>query len=115
MKGDLGARVVNGCPEVDEDVGLKLIEEAEITKLRRREAELAVNRLVQGCDAARCGEGKLDWELGAKAVKDLGNGVGLSWAWLRQAFPEAPSWFMVGFCSTCGGGDRWSWCPMEPS
>ena len=94
VKGDLGARVVNGCPEVDEDVGLKLIEEAELTKLRRREAELAVNRLVQDCDALRCGEGKLDWELGAKAAKDLGNGVGLSWAWLRQAFPEAPSWLV---------------------
>ena len=111
VKGDLGARVINGCPEVDEDVGLKLIEEAEITKLRRREAELAVNRLVQGCDAARCGEGKLDWELGAKAVKDLGNGVGLSWAWLRQAFPEAPSWLVAAVpvvAETDGAGVPWN-------
>ena len=94
VRGDLSACVVNGCPEVDEEVGLELIEEAEAIKLRRREAELAVNRLVEGCDMVRMSERKLDWEMGAKAVKDLRNGVGLSWAWLHQTFPEAPSWLI---------------------
>ena len=56
VRGDLGARVVNGCPEVDEEVGLQLIEEAEKVKLRRREAELAVNRLVEGGDIVRMDE-----------------------------------------------------------
>ncbi|CAE7254368.1 unnamed protein product, partial [Symbiodinium sp. CCMP2456] len=56
VKGNLGVRIVHGCPEVDEAVGLDLITEA--------------------------------------AVKDLYNGVGLSWAWLHQAFPEAPSWLV---------------------
>ena len=94
VRGDLGARVVNGCPEIDEEVGLELIEEAERTKLRRREAELAVNRLVEGCEATRLGGRKMDWDLGAKAAKDLRNGVGLSWAWLHQTFPEAPTWLI---------------------
>ena len=94
VRGDLGARVINGCPEVDEQVGLELIEEAGQIKLRRREAELAVNRLVEGCDAVRVGGRKLDWEMGSKAVKELRNGVGLSWAWLHQTFPEAPSWLI---------------------
>ena len=94
VRGDLGARVVNGCPEVDEEVGLELIEEAERIKFRRREAELAVNRLVEGCEVIHTGGRKLDWEMGAKAAKELRNGVGLSWAWLHQTFPEAPSWLI---------------------
>ena len=32
--------------------------------------------------------------MGSKAVKELRNGVGLSWAWLHQTFPEAPSWLI---------------------
>ncbi|CAE7031319.1 RE2 [Symbiodinium sp. CCMP2592] len=90
VRGSLGVQVVNGCPEVDETLGLELIEEAEIIKNRRREAELMVNRLVLECSP----EPKLDWDLGAKAVKDLKNGVGISWAWLRRAFPQAPAWLL---------------------
>ncbi|CAE7508968.1 unnamed protein product [Symbiodinium sp. CCMP2592] len=90
VRGSLGVQVVNGCPEVDETLGLELIEEAEIIKNRRREAELMVNRLVLECSP----EPKLDWDLGAKAVKDLRNGVGISWAWLRRAFPQAPAWLV---------------------
>ena len=78
------------CPEVDEQLGLELIREAEATKLRRREAEIAVNKLVETCKL----EPALDWELGDKAVKDLQCGVGVSWAWLRRLFPGAPSWLV---------------------
>ena len=41
VRGDLLATVTNGCPEVDEQLGLELIREAEATKLRRHEAEMA--------------------------------------------------------------------------
>ncbi|CAE7943445.1 unnamed protein product, partial [Symbiodinium sp. KB8] len=87
---DLLATVTNGCPEVDEQLGLELIREAEATKLRRHEAEMAVNKLVETCKL----EQVLDWELGDKAVKDLQSGVGVSWAWLRRLFPGAPSWLV---------------------
>ena len=90
IRGDLRAQVENGCPEIDEQLGLELIQEAEGTKLRRREAELAVNKLVETCKSRPV----MDWELGAKAVKDLRSGVGVSWAWLHRAFPEAPSWLV---------------------
>ncbi|CAE7354912.1 GIP [Symbiodinium sp. CCMP2592] len=110
VRGDLGARVINGCPEVDEQVGLELIAEAEQVKLRRREAELAVNRLVEGTEKLRLGAWKLDWEFGAKAVKDLRNGVGLSWAWLHQMFPEAPSWLVSAIPVVAGtDGDSVPW------
>ena len=110
LKGDLGVRVVNGCPEVDEAIGLELIAEAEATKLKRREAELAVNRLVEGCERHERGSGKMDWELGAKATKDLYSGVGLSWAWLHKAFPEAPSWLVSAIPVVAGtNGDRVPW------
>ena len=109
-KGDLGVRVVNGCPEVDEAVGLELIAEAENIKLRRREAEVAVNRLVEECRQSQGGDGQMDWELGAKATKDLYNGVGLSWAWLHKAFPEAPSWLVSAIPVVAGtDGDRVPW------
>ena len=113
LKGDLGVRVVNGCPEVDEAVGLELIAEAETTKLRRREAELAVNRLVEGCERQERGFGKMDWELGSKATKDLYSGVGLSWAWLHKAFPGAPSWLVSAIPVVAGTG--WRSSPLESS
>ena len=89
-KGDLQTQIVNGCPEVNEQLGLELIKEAEAVKLRRREAEVAVNKLVATCGAKPV----MDWDLGAKAVVDLRNGVGVSWAWLRRLFPGAPSWLV---------------------
>ena len=46
IRGDLQAQVENGCPEIEAQLGLELIHEAEKTKLRRREAEIAVNKLV---------------------------------------------------------------------
>ena len=79
VRGDLQARVENGCPEVDGQLGLDLIQEAENTKLRRREAEIAVNKLVETCKAKPA----MDWELGVKAIKDLRSGVGVAWAWLH--------------------------------
>eukprot|EP00439_Symbiodinium_sp_Y106_P031425 s44_g3.t1 len=88
VRGDLPTRVVNGCPELEEKLGLELIDEAEAIKFRRREAEIMVNKLVLSCQL----EAKLDWGLGAKAVADLRNGVGAAWAWLHRAFPEAPAW-----------------------
>ena len=90
VRGDLQTQIINGCPEVDEQLGLELIQEAEAVKLRRREAEVAVNKLVATCGT----KAVLDWELGAKAVVDLRNGVGVSWAWLRRLFPGAPSWLV---------------------
>ncbi|CAE7327628.1 GIP, partial [Symbiodinium sp. CCMP2592] len=84
VRGNLCARIFNGCPELEEQLGLDLIAEAEATKFRRREAELMVNKLVMQCEP----EARLDWEMGTKAVKDLRNGVGLAWAWLYRAFPE---------------------------
>ncbi|CAE7940779.1 RE1, partial [Symbiodinium sp. KB8] len=89
-KGDLPTQIINGCPEVDGQLGLDLIQEAEAVKLRRREAEIAVNKLVTACEV-KPGVG---WDLGAKAVKDLRNGVGVSWAWLRCLFPGAPAWLV---------------------
>ena len=77
VRGDLQARVENGCPEVDGQLGLELIQEAENTKLRRREAEIAVNKLVETCKTKPV----MDWELGAKAIKDLRSGVGVAWAY----------------------------------
>ena len=90
VRGDLPTRVVNGCPELEEKLGLELIDEAEAIKFRRREAEIMVNKLVLSCQP----EAKLDWGLGAKAVADLRNGVGAAWAWLHRAFPEAPAWLV---------------------
>eukprot|EP00439_Symbiodinium_sp_Y106_P031339 s1882_g3.t1 len=90
VRGDLQARVENGCPEIDGSLGLELIKEAETTKLRRREAEIAVNKLVETCKSGPV----MDWELGTKAVKDLRSGVGTAWAWLHRAFPQAPPWLV---------------------
>ena len=90
VRGDLPTSVVNGCPELEEKLGLELIDEAEAIKLRRREAEIMVNKLVLSGQP----EAKLDWSLGAKAVADLRNGVGAAWAWLHRAFPEAPAWLV---------------------
>ena len=90
VRGDLQARVENGCPEIDEHLGLELIQEAENTKLRRREAEIAVNKLVETCQSKPV----MDWELGAKVVKGLRLGVGEAWARLHRVFPEAPAWLV---------------------
>ena len=90
IRGDLQAQVENGCPEIEVQLGLELIHEAEKTKLRRREAEIAVNKLVETCKEKPV----MDWELGAKAVKDLRSGVGSSWAWLHRASRSA---FVAGF------------------
>ena len=49
VRGDLPTRVVNGCPELEEKLGLELIDEAEAIKFRRREAEIMVNKLVLSC------------------------------------------------------------------
>ena len=107
VRGDLLATVTNGCPEVDEQLGLELIREAEATKLRRHEAEMAVNKLVETCKL----EQVLDWELGDKAVKDLQSGVGVSWAWLRRLFPGCS--FLVGVGSAGGGFNGWSQGAVE--
>ena len=105
-RGVLQVRVVNGCPEISEGLGLELIQEAEEVKERRREAEIAVNRLVEACGRAPV----MDWELGKKAVKDLRNGVGLSWAWLHQVFPEAPAWLVSAVPTVAGvEGDKVPW------
>ncbi|OLQ15613.1 Copia protein [Symbiodinium microadriaticum] len=105
-RGALHVRVVNGCPEINEALGLDLIQEAEEVKERRRNAEIAVNRLVEVWGQAPM----LDWELGKKAVKDLRNGVGLSWAWLHRAFPEAPAWLVSAVPTTAGAkGDQVPW------
>ena len=105
-RGPLQVRVVNGCPEISEGLGLELIREAEEVKERRREAEIAVNRLVEVCGRAPV----LDWELGKKAVKDLRSGVGLSWAWLHQTFPEAPAWLVSAVPTPAAvEGDKVPW------
>ena len=105
-RGALQVRVVNGCPEITEALGLDLIQEAEEVKERRRDAEVAVNRLVEVCGRAPA----MDWELGKKAVKDLRNGVGLSWAWLHKMFPEAPAWLVSAVPTTAGlEGDKVPW------
>ena len=106
VRGDLGARVVNGCPEVDEEVGLELIEEAERIKFRRREAELAVNRLVEGCEVIYTGQKKLDWEMGAKVAKELRNGVhGFVLGVASSNF--SGSSFLADFGGSCRRGGRW--------
>ena len=63
VRGDLQARVENGCPEVDGFLGLELIQEAEMTKLRRREAEIAGEQ-VGGNLWVQAGDGLGPWHEG---------------------------------------------------